>query len=168
MNVIVRTNDRFITVDGRKARYIEEGSGVPAILLHGSSLGSSADVFRRNLKALGAAGIRAIAVDLPGFGKSDPSEDLGGAAQVLGRIALAEAGQVDCDRADAGGAERLQVAAKHIGRGAERGAMQQDGRHAAALFDIAGFAAIDRDESIIGSDDDVHGASLVFALVRRI
>jgi 2-hydroxy-6-oxonona-2,4-dienedioate hydrolase len=81
MNVIVRTNDRFVTVDGRKARYLEEGSGVPAILLHGSSLGSSADVFRRNLKALGTAGIRAIAVDLPGFGKSDPAEDLSGAAR---------------------------------------------------------------------------------------
>src|SRR5215475_5413058 len=81
MNVLVRTNDRFVTVDGRKARYLEEGSGVPAILLHGSSLGSSADVFRRNLRALGAQGIRAIAVDLPGFGKSDPAEDLSGAAR---------------------------------------------------------------------------------------
>jgi 2-hydroxy-6-oxonona-2,4-dienedioate hydrolase len=81
MNVIVRTNDRFVTVDGRNIRYLEEGSGVPAILLHGSSLGSSADVFRRNLRALGAAGVRAIAVDLPGFGKSDPADDLGGAAR---------------------------------------------------------------------------------------
>ena len=81
MNVIVRTNDRFVTVDGKKARYLEEGSGVPAIMLHGSSLGSSADVFRRNLRALGAQGIRAIAVDLPGFGKSDPADDLGGGAR---------------------------------------------------------------------------------------
>jgi pimeloyl-ACP methyl ester carboxylesterase len=52
---------------------------VPAILLHGSSLGSSADVFRRNLDALGARGIRAIAVDLPGFGKSDPPQEPGAA-----------------------------------------------------------------------------------------
>jgi 2-hydroxy-6-oxonona-2,4-dienedioate hydrolase len=78
MNIAVRTNDRFVTVDGLNTRYLEEGSGVPAIMLHGSSLGSSADVFRRNLKALGAQGIRAIALDLPGFGKSDPSEDVGG------------------------------------------------------------------------------------------
>ncbi len=78
MNVAVRTNDRFITVDGLNIRYLEEGSGVPAILLHGSSLGSSADVFRRNLRALGANGVRAIAVDLPGFGKSSPSDDLSG------------------------------------------------------------------------------------------
>src|SRR3954469_10719405 len=79
MNVAVRTNDRFVNVDGLNLRYLEEGSGVPAILLHGSSLGSSADVFRRNLRTLGAHGVRAIALDLPGFGKSSPAEDLGGA-----------------------------------------------------------------------------------------
>src|SRR2546430_1425498 len=79
MDVAVKTNDRFVTVDGLNTRYLEEGSGVPAIMLHGSSLGSSADVFRRNLRALGTQGIRAIALDLPGFGKSDPSRDLGGA-----------------------------------------------------------------------------------------
>ncbi len=54
---------------------------MPAILLHGSSLGSSADVFRRNLRALGRQGIRAIAVDLPGFGKSDAADDLSGATR---------------------------------------------------------------------------------------
>jgi 2-hydroxy-6-oxonona-2,4-dienedioate hydrolase len=74
MNIAVRTQDRFVEVDGHSVRYLEEGSGVPAILLHGSSLGSSADVFRRNLHALGRHGIRAIAVDLPGFGKSDPAD----------------------------------------------------------------------------------------------
>jgi 2-hydroxy-6-oxonona-2,4-dienedioate hydrolase len=78
LDIAVRANDRFVTVDGLHIRYLEEGSGVPAILLHGSSLGSSADVFRRNLLALGAQGIRAIAFDLPGFGQSDPSADLSG------------------------------------------------------------------------------------------
>jgi 2-hydroxy-6-oxonona-2,4-dienedioate hydrolase len=74
MNIAVRTQDRFVEVDGRSVRYLEEGSGVPAILLHGSSLGSSADVFHRNLHALARHGIRAIAVDLPGFGKSDAAD----------------------------------------------------------------------------------------------
>src|SRR5258708_591331 len=74
MNVAVRTDDRFVEVDGRNIRYLEEGSGVPAILLHGSSLGSSADVFRRNLHALARHGIRPIALDLPGFGKSEPAD----------------------------------------------------------------------------------------------
>jgi 2-hydroxy-6-oxonona-2,4-dienedioate hydrolase len=79
MNIAVRTDDRFVKVDGHSVRYLEEGSGVPAILLHGSSLGSSADVFRRNLHALGGHGIRAIAVDLPGFGKSDATDDVSAA-----------------------------------------------------------------------------------------
>src|SRR6202011_3119692 len=81
MNVAVRTHDRFVTDDGRNIRYLEEGSGVPAILLHGSSLGSSADVFRRNLHALGPHGIRAIAVDLPGFGKSEAADGSGAPAR---------------------------------------------------------------------------------------
>ena len=81
MNIAVRTHDRFIAVDGLDIRYLEVGNGVPAILLHGSSLGSSADVFRRNLPALANGGVRAIAVDLPGFGKSDPATDLSGAAR---------------------------------------------------------------------------------------
>jgi 2-hydroxy-6-oxonona-2,4-dienedioate hydrolase len=76
MNIAVRSDDCFVKVDGCNVRYLEEGSGVPAILLHGSSLGSSADVFRRNLPALGRHGIRAIAVDLPGFGKSDAADGL--------------------------------------------------------------------------------------------
>ncbi len=79
MNIAVRTDDRFVKVDGCSIRYLEEGSGVPAILLHGSSLGSSADVFHRNLHALGRHGIRAIAVDLPGFGKSDAADGLSAA-----------------------------------------------------------------------------------------
>ena len=79
MNIAVRTDDRFVKVDGLNIRYLEEGKGVPAIMLHGSSLGSSADVFRRNLHALGAQGIRAIALDLPGFGKSDPPAESGAA-----------------------------------------------------------------------------------------
>src|SRR5262245_11718555 len=79
LNVMVR--DRFVMVDGLNVRYLEDGGGVAAILLHGSSLGSSADVFRRNLGALAAGGVRAIAVDLPGFGKSDPALDLSGAAR---------------------------------------------------------------------------------------
>jgi 2-hydroxy-6-oxonona-2,4-dienedioate hydrolase len=79
MNIAVRTDDRFTKVDGLNIRYLEEGKGVPAILLHGSSLGSSADVFRRNLHALGGDGIRAIALDLPGFGKSDPPAESGAA-----------------------------------------------------------------------------------------
>ncbi len=67
--------DKFVTVDGLKIRYIEQGEGPPVIFLHGASLGSSADVFIRNLQAFADSGFRAIAYDQPGFGLSDVPQD---------------------------------------------------------------------------------------------
>lgn len=75
MNAHVRPQDKFVSVDGLKLRYIEAGQGHPLILLHGASLGSSADVFLRNMKPLADAGFRAIAFDSPGFGLSDTPTD---------------------------------------------------------------------------------------------
>jgi len=69
--------DRFVTVDGLRLRYLERGSGPAIILLHGASLGSSADVFARNLEPLAAGGFRVIAFDQPGFGLSDTPADHG-------------------------------------------------------------------------------------------
>jgi 4,5:9,10-diseco-3-hydroxy-5,9,17-trioxoandrosta-1(10),2-diene-4-oate hydrolase len=63
--------DKFVQVDGLKTRYIEQGTGPAVILLHGASLGSSADVFARNLPPLAHAGLRVIAYDQPGFGLTD-------------------------------------------------------------------------------------------------
>lgn len=68
-------DEKFVTVDGLKLRYIEQGNGPAVVLLHGASLGSSADVFRRNLGPLAGAGFRAIAFDQSGFGLSDVPED---------------------------------------------------------------------------------------------
>jgi 2-hydroxy-6-oxonona-2,4-dienedioate hydrolase len=96
MNVAVRTDDRFVTVDGRNIRYLEAGGGVPALLLHGSSLGSSADVFRSNLRALGGAGVRAIAIDFPGFGKSDPTDDFGTAFKKNFVLRFMDALKLEC------------------------------------------------------------------------
>jgi len=67
--------DKFVTVDGAKIRYIEQGEGRPVVFLHGASLGSSADVFIRNLPAFANSGLRAIAYDQPGFGLSDVPQD---------------------------------------------------------------------------------------------
>jgi pimeloyl-ACP methyl ester carboxylesterase len=67
--------DRFIEVDGLRLRYVEMGEGPAVLLLHGGSLGSSADVFLRNMPPLAAAGFRAIAFDQPGFGLSDIPAD---------------------------------------------------------------------------------------------
>ncbi|HEY4264630.1 MAG TPA: alpha/beta hydrolase [Micropepsaceae bacterium] len=73
---VTRVQDKFVTVDGLALRYIEEGEGPAVLLLHGASLGSSADVFIRNLAPLAQAGFRAIAFDQPGFGLSDVPTDL--------------------------------------------------------------------------------------------
>jgi 4,5:9,10-diseco-3-hydroxy-5,9,17-trioxoandrosta-1(10),2-diene-4-oate hydrolase len=67
----IKPKDKFVTVDGLQLRYIEEGSGPSVLFLHGASLGSSADVFLRNLGPFAKAGFRAVAFDLPGFGLSD-------------------------------------------------------------------------------------------------
>ena len=67
----IKPEDKFVSVDGLKLRYIEEGSGPSVLFLHGASLGSSADVFLRNLGPFAKAGFRAVAFDLPGFGLSD-------------------------------------------------------------------------------------------------
>jgi pimeloyl-ACP methyl ester carboxylesterase len=74
-----RHEDKFASVAGLRTRYIEEGQGPAVLLLHGASLGSSADVWRRNLDPLASYGLRVIAYDQPGFGLSDdpPEWELG-------------------------------------------------------------------------------------------
>jgi len=67
--------ERFIQAGGLRVRYLEEGSGPVAVLLHGASLGSSADVWTGNMPDLAARGLRVIALDLPGFGLSENPED---------------------------------------------------------------------------------------------
>ncbi len=67
--------ENFIEVEGLSIRYFEEGSGPAVVLLHGASLGSSADVWTGNLSDLAARGLRVIACDQPGFGLSDNPED---------------------------------------------------------------------------------------------
>ena len=67
----IKPKDKFVSVDGLQLRYIEEGSGPSVLFLHGASLGSSADVFLRNLGPFAKAGFRAVSFDLPGFGLSD-------------------------------------------------------------------------------------------------
>jgi pimeloyl-ACP methyl ester carboxylesterase len=78
-DLMTRVKDKYVTVDGLRLRYIEEGRGPALLFLHGASLGSSADVFLRNLGPLARAGFRAIAFDQPGFGLSDVPADLSAA-----------------------------------------------------------------------------------------
>ena len=67
--------EKSIHVDGLKIRYLEEGTGPAVILLHGASLGSSAEVYERTLTPFAQGGFRPIAYDQPGFGLSDRPND---------------------------------------------------------------------------------------------
>ncbi len=66
--------ERFIDVDGIRTRYFEEGKGPALILLHGVSLGSSADVWEGDLDLFARAGFRVLAYDQPGFGLTETTD----------------------------------------------------------------------------------------------
>jgi pimeloyl-ACP methyl ester carboxylesterase len=63
--------ERAIVVDGLRVRALEAGpaEGEAVVCVHG--VGAWAESWRATLGALAAAGYRALAVDLPGFGRSD-------------------------------------------------------------------------------------------------
>jgi pimeloyl-ACP methyl ester carboxylesterase len=62
----------FAEVDGLSLHYVEQGSGAPVLLLHGWP--TSAYLWRNIIGAVGEDN-RAIALDLPGFGRSDKPLD---------------------------------------------------------------------------------------------
>src|SRR4051812_38871236 len=91
-----------------------------------------------------------------------------GAAYVLRWIGLAKAGQVERDGANTLSSQGRDVATEHICRGAERTAVQQDGRHAAAFFEgaffeieIARVEAVDCYEAVTGFEGDIHWRELL-------
>jgi pimeloyl-ACP methyl ester carboxylesterase len=64
-------SERFITAAGVRARIVEEGAGEPVLLVHG--LAGWIENWAFTMPALAAAGFRAIACDLPGFGQTERS-----------------------------------------------------------------------------------------------
>ena len=71
----VPLEDRWVRVGGLNIRYLEAGSGPPVVLLHGASLGSSAEVWEGVVTPLAGGGHRVLAYDQPGYGLSDNPED---------------------------------------------------------------------------------------------
>ncbi len=75
---MVRSMERqrqTIEVDGLRIRYFEEGAGPDVVMLHGASLGSSAEAFDGVITPLAESGYRVLAFDQPGYGESDNPED---------------------------------------------------------------------------------------------
>jgi pimeloyl-ACP methyl ester carboxylesterase len=71
MTLLYDLGSKFITVDGRKVRYIDAGSGPPLVLVHALGVQNSADQWLTNFDEL--TRVRHVyALDLPGWGYSDP------------------------------------------------------------------------------------------------
>ena len=67
----------YAEVEGLRIAYLDEGppDAPPVLLLHGEPTWSF--LYRKMLPVLARAGLRAVAVDLPGFGRSDKPADAG-------------------------------------------------------------------------------------------
>jgi pimeloyl-ACP methyl ester carboxylesterase len=66
---------RWFDADGGRVHYVDEGprEGTPVVMLHGNPAWSY--LYRRFIAELTAAGHRAVALDLLGFGRSDKPDD---------------------------------------------------------------------------------------------
>ena len=60
---------RFVEWDGMRVAYVDEGEGPPLVMLHGEPTWSF--LFRKMIPPFLAAGFRCVAIDYPGFGRSD-------------------------------------------------------------------------------------------------
>src|SRR3954468_6546805 len=64
---------RYADVDGLRLHYVDEGSGRPVVCFHGEP--TWAYLYRKLARPLIDAGRRFVAVDMPGFGRSDKPTD---------------------------------------------------------------------------------------------
>jgi haloalkane dehalogenase len=64
---------RYADVDGLRLHYVDEGSGRPVVCFHGEP--TWAYLYRKLARPLMDAGERVVAVDMPGFGRSDKPID---------------------------------------------------------------------------------------------
>lgn len=105
----------FAEVEGLKVHYVEQGSGEPVLLLHGWPTSS---YLWRNLLAPIAAKNRVIAIDLPGFGRSDKPTDASYSFRFYDRVLTGFLDSVGAERVglgvhDLGGPVGMFWAARH-------------------------------------------------------
>ncbi|MEV5986530.1 alpha/beta hydrolase [Streptomyces sp. NPDC052051] len=109
---------RTVEAGGRTLRYYEAGSGHPVILLHGSGPGATGwSNFAGNIEAL-AEHFHVYAVDMPGWGESDPVtideiDHVGTALQFLDALGIDKAAFVGNSM---GGHTSLRIATEHPDR----------------------------------------------------
>ena len=112
------TSATFMTIDGVRMRYVDEGEGSPVVLIHGFA--SSIENWTAVMPALVADGHRVIAMDLHGFGWTDRAEgDYSSESQA--RLVLALMDRLGVTRADLvghsyGAGVTLQMALLEPGR----------------------------------------------------
>lgn len=105
----------FVEVEGLRLHYLEHGSGEPVLLLHGWPTSS---LLWRNMIGPMAGRNRVIAVDLPGFGKSDKPLDASYSFRFFDRVLESFAGALRLDSVglgvhDLGGPVGLYWASRH-------------------------------------------------------
>jgi haloalkane dehalogenase len=66
---------RYLDQDGLRMHYVDEGDGPPVLLLHGEP--TWAYLYRKMIPPLVAGGLRCVAPDYVGFGRSDKPTDRG-------------------------------------------------------------------------------------------
>ncbi len=68
--------DKYVEIKGKKIHFIEEGEGDPILLFHGARFNAYTWQETGTIKAISNNGFKAIAVDFPGFGKSENIQGL--------------------------------------------------------------------------------------------
>lgn len=107
----------FFDAGGLRMHYVDEGEGLPVLLLHGEP--TSSYLWRNVIPPLVAAGYRAVAPDLIGFGRSDKPEDVdwysydGHVASIAGLVDELELSGITLVVHDWGGPIGLRFAVEH-------------------------------------------------------
>lgn len=117
-SVSPQPRSEYVEVDGLRLHYLEQGSGELVLMLHGWP--TSAYLWRNIIGAVGE-GNRAIALDLPGFGRSEKPLDASYSFRFYDRALTGFMDALGIERSglavhDLGGPVGLHWAAQHPGR----------------------------------------------------